>query len=171
MSRISTTSRINLLYDLMEQVYGGKDRMFVRVCKEYVAKQQVALKDPNIWAFQHGGMNYYDQSALGKAKSSHLHPSLVEDFERDIEPWESSGDRERALIKHLFISTLNAFSSYNDLKIIFPESLHWVLEKHLDLFSSTQSDPMKAMKWKEDRMDKYVQIIHQNMAFSLIIEK
>ena len=165
------SSRLHLLNDLLQEIYGGHKRMFKQICADYVVKQQIAKKDPNIWAFFYRGSVYFDQLASGKAKATILDESLEESFEKDIAPWEYSETTDYALIRHLIISTLNAFSSLEDLKIIFPDSLHWVLEKNVDLFSRGVPNPEKAMKWRKDRMEKFIPIIQQYMAFSLIVEK
>ena len=165
------SSRQSLLNDLVQEVFGGHKRMFKRICAEYVAKQQEITKDPETWAFYCNGLVYYNELTSGRAKATHLHNSLVDDFIKDIEPWEIEGNHDYAMIRHLFVSTLNAFSSLEDLKIIFPDSLHWVLEKNVDLFSRGVPNPEKAMKWRKDRMEKFIPIIQQYMAFSLIVEK
>lgn len=165
------SSRGLLLNALLYEIFGGYKRMFKKVCAEYVAKQREAKKDPDIWSFFFNGELYFDTYLDVSTKATQLDPSLADQFAVDIAQWDIDSSHDYALIKHTLISTLNTFTSLEDLKVIFPASLHNILDKYSDLFSGGNPNPDKAIRWREERMAKYVPKILQYMAFSLIVEK
>lgn len=165
------SSRGLLLNSLIYEIFGGHKRMFKKVCAEYVDKQREAKKDPDIWSFFFNGELYFDSYIDVSTKATQLDPSLADQFAEDIAQWEIDSSQDYALIKHTLISTLNTFTSLEDLKVIFPAPLHRILDEYSDLFSEGCSNPEKAIKWRDERMAKYESKILQYMAFSLIVEK
>lgn len=163
------SSRRDLVEDLLHEVFGGHKRMLYNVGQEYVAKQANVLKDPGVWAFFYVNTLYYDLNKNRVSNAAQLHKSLVEDFHKEIEQWDVEQMPEYASIKHMFISSLNAFTDLRDLKVIFPEALHRVLEKHVDLFSETNPQPEKA-KERYEKVKHLHPVILQFMALSLIVE-
>lgn len=162
------SSRRDLVENLLYEVFGGHNRMLYAIGKEYVAKQAIAMKDPNVWAFFYANNLYCDLNKNASV-ATQLHKSLVEDFHKEIEQWDVEQMPEYASIKYMFISSLNAFTDLRDLKVIFPEALHRVLEKHVDLFSETNPQPEKA-KERYEKVKHLHPVILQFMALSLIVE-